>query len=354
MGINYQINFLSMLSKALLRIVWFIPLFLTYPSTASSLEVEAAKYITLPRERIFDGVIEAVHRSTVSAQLMGRIIEINYDVDDFVPKGAVILQFRGSEQKARSSQAEAVLREARARRKEAEDEHQRIKDIYKKKLISRAELDKAEASLKATKARLDAAEAGLDEARVQAGYTVVRAPYSGYVLQRHVEVGETVNVGQPLMTGVSLEALRATVNIPQAFVKDVRENKKAIVMLADGRRVDSKSVRVFPFADEKSHAFKVRVNLPEEDYGVYPGTFVKVAFVTGDVGRLLIPAAAVVHRSELTAVYILNKKGRVSFRQVRTGWRNDDLIEIHSGLDENEMVALDPIAAGIELKQQGR
>lgn len=319
---------------------------------ATELEVVTAQQQLDKQERIFDAVIEAVHQSTVSAQLIGRVVEINYDADDFVPKGSVIMRFRDKEPRARFEQAQAALREAKARLKQASDEYTRIKDIYAKKLVAKAELDKAEAGQKAAKARLEAAEAKLAEAKEQLDHTVIKAPFSGYVTQRHVEVGETVGIGQPLMTGFSYEHLRATVQIPQAFVDSVRKHGKARVQLKDDLSVEAVSIRVFPYADVKGHAFKVRVNLPQGDYGVYPGMFVKVAFVTGEAERLLVPAATVVNRSELTGVYVVASDGQVSLRQIRIGRRSADQVEVLAGLEAGEQVAIDPIAAGIQLKQQ--
>ncbi len=303
------------------------------------------------QERIFDGVIEAVHQSTMSAQMLGRVVEINYDVDDFVPKGAVIIRFRDAEPRARLDQAKAGLLEAEARFTEARDELARVEDLYAKKLLSRAGLDKAQAGKKAAAARVEAAQARFDEAKEQLAYTEVRAPFAGIVTERHVELGETVSVGQPLMSGFSYEHLRATVHIPQAFVVAVREQAIANIMLSDDRRVVAESVQVFPYADPETHAFQVRVALPEGDHGVYPGMFVKVAFVVGEAKRLLLPVAAVVHRSELTGVYVLDE-GRVKLRQIRVGRRSGEYLEVLAGLESGERIALDPIAAGIELKQQ--
>ncbi len=319
---------------------------------AADLAVVAAQQVPSKQERVFDAVIEAVHQSTVSSQLVGRVVEINYDVDDFVPKDSVILRFRDSEQRARYGQAKAGQQEARARLKEAEDEFKRIKDIYNKKLVSKAELDKADTALKAAKARVEAANAKLAEAKEQLDNTVIKAPFPGIVTERHVEVGETVGVGQALMTGFSYEHLRATTQIPQAFVTAVRAHGKARVIINDASSVDAESLRVFPIADDRSHSFNVRVALPQNDYGVYPGMFVKVAFVTGEVDRLLINADAVVSRSELTGVYVVAEDGRVSLRQIRIGRRTDNQVEVLAGLEAGEQVAIDPIAAVIQLKQQ--
>lgn len=319
---------------------------------ATDLDVFTAKQQLGKQERLFDAVIEAVHQSTMSSQIVGRVIEINYDVDDFVPKGSVILRFRDTEQQARLDQAMAGRIEAKARRKEADDEYQRIKDIYARKLVAQSEMDKAVAGQTSARARLAAANAKLAEAKEQLDQTVIKAPFSGYVTQRHVEVGETVGVGQPLMSGFSYEHLRATVQIPQAFVNSVRQHGKARVILNGDQSIAAESLRVFPYADEKSHSFRVRVNLPQADYGIYPGMFVKVAFVTCEVERLLILAEAVVNRSELTGVYVLAEDGRVSLRQIRVGGRIGNQVEVLSGLTAGERIAIDPIAAGIELKQQ--
>ncbi len=312
----------------------------------------------VPQQRLFDGVIEAVNQSTVSAQTSGRVTEINFDVDDVVPKGAVILRIRDTEQRSRSQQSQAGLNEAEARYKEAEADYKRIQDIYAQRLVAKSDLDRSKAAFDAAKARLEQAKARVRETQEQQGYTVIRAPYSGVLTKRFVELGESVTAGQPLVTGMSLEQLRAVVSVPQALVKAMRDHGKATVELADGQRLEAASMNIFPYADESSHAVNVRVNLPAGDYGVYPGMFVKVGFVTGTSEVLQVPMAAVAHRSELTALYIIGGDGRIGFRQVRLGniqrRASGDQVEVLAGLESDEKVALDPIAAGIVLKQQAR
>ena len=323
------------------------------PLHAAPIEMVTATYQTVAQERVFDGVLEAVHRSTVSAQTAGLITEINYDVDDFVPKDAVIVRIRDTEQQAGVKQAKAGLQEARARYKEADDEYHRVQNIYDKKLVAKSELDRARATRNAAQARLDAARAQLTQAEEQLGYTVVAAPYAGYVTQRHVELGETVAPGQPLMTGFSLETLRAVVNVPQAFATAVRTHNHARIIVPPAQRsIDAVGITAFPYADEQSHAFTVRVRLPDGQADVYPGMFVKVAFVTGEEQRLLVPNSAIVQRSELTALYVVAEDGRVRFRQIRSGRSYGDQVEVLAGLEGGEKVALDPIAAAITLKQQ--
>lgn len=227
--------------------------------------------------------------------------------------------------------------------------------------MAKSAVDKTAADVKAARQRVKAAEADNKKAREQLEYTAVRAPYAGIVVKRHVNIGERVRPGTPLMTGFSLAKLRATASVPQVMVEAVRQHGEVNISLSGtGKTVSSNKLTVYPYANAKTHDFTVRAELSSVPAGFYPGMFVKARFVVGQVSRLLIPKSAVVHRSEVTAVYVVDKKGRVGFRAVRVGaslpaegsvFVNDN-IEILAGLTAGEQVALDPVKAGVLLKAQ--
>jgi len=233
--------------------------------------------------------------------------------------------------------------------------------VFARKLVAKSAVDKSSADLKAAQQRVKAAEADIKKAQEQLEYTVIRAPYAGIVVKRLVNVGERVSPGTPLMTGFSLDKLRATSSVPQSVVAAVRKHGEVSITIdngqpAPGLPIVSKDITVYPYADETSHNFTVRAELPSVPEGFYPGMFAKALFVIGETSRLLVPSSAVVHRSEVTAVYVLDDKGRVSFRAVRIGKQFDDVagktIEILAGLSEGEQVALEPVKAGVLLKTQ--
>jgi RND family efflux transporter MFP subunit len=321
-------------------------------------DATALQTVTVARERVmreasFDGVLEAVNQSTVAAQTSGRVEEIFFDVGDYVEQGQVIVRFRATEQQARQSSAEAAVSEARARLAEAELNYNRTKEIFDRGLVAKSALDSAAANLKSAQARVAAAQAGVKEAREGTTYTEVQAPYSGFVVQRHIEVGETATIGAPLMTGLSLEQLRTEVEVPQTYISSLREHRRARIVLPDGKSLDATDMRLPPNADPSTHTFRVLVTLPPGDHGVFPGTLVKVTFASGEEERVMVPASAVVQRSEVTGVYVLDDEDRVSFRYVRVGTpAPDGQVPVLAGLTAGERVAVDPIAAGIRYKQQ--
>jgi len=316
--------------------------------------VELVRASTVPESRVFNGLVEAVQRSTVSAQTTGRITEINFDVQDYVKKGQVLMRLSDKEQKSRLDSARSSMKEALANAEQAEKEFNRIKTIYAKKLVAKSALDKAIAENKAAAARLKASRARVAEAQEQWEHTVVRAPYSGIVVERHVQMGESARSGHALMTGLSLDHLRVVVELPQDVSVKARTDKRMFVIWPAGQRINIEpaNVNIFPYADVQTHSFRARIKLPPGLPGLYPGRMIKAGVEVEQTTQLLVPAVAVVQRSEVAAVYVQDADGKVLFRQVRTGHRQGDRIIILAGLREGEKLLLDPLMAVTALKAQ--
>ncbi len=317
------------------------------PTTATPTFATAVAETKVGRsEQIWDGVVEAVNQATISAQTNGRVIELPYDVNDTVEEGAVIVRFTDVEQKSARSRAQSQIASAQASYNEAQASYQRISEVYARKLVAKAQLDQERARRDSAKAALDSARAQLSEVGQQMDYTVVRAPYSGILTERHVQIGESVRAGQPLLSGVSLKDLRVSVQVPQSAIAQIRKLQAADVLLAGNgnQRVAASKVTVFPYADPTTHSFTVRLELPGDDTGLFPGMTVKAAFATGDAPRLLIPATVLVERGELQGIYVIDG-ANVRLRQIRSGHRFGESVEILTGLTAGEHYATDPSAA---------
>jgi RND family efflux transporter MFP subunit len=325
---------------------WALALAFCPCAAGAQLAVHAVTQTTMPEERWFDGTVAAVNQATVSAQTSATVQELLFDVGDQVPAGAVILRLVSTEQREGLNQAEAALAEANAVLAVATREHERSRDLLERKLISQSDFDQAAGRLKAATARVASAEAALKAARQRLSYTEVRAPYGGVVSARHVEVGEAVRPGTPLMSGFDPDIMRVEVDIPQTVATQVRAHRQARVLDGDDRAIVPERIILFPVADPATSTVRARLELPREDSGLYPGQFVKASFTIGNTERLLVPAASVVYRSEITGIYVM-EGDQPRLRQVRVGGRFDDQVEIQSGLEAGERVALDPVAAGI-------
>ncbi len=319
----------------------------------SDLKTVKVKTVKLDNLRRFEGSIEAVNKSTVSAQTSGRIKSINFDVDDYVKAGETIVTFYDAEHKSRVVQAQSALASATAQRISVEQTFKRTQKLYKKGTVSLASFDSAKSNYDSAKAREESAKAALKQAQEQLGYTVVKAPYSGFVVERHVQLGEIANPGKPLMTGFSLEKLRVKAEIPQQYALAIRKTNKAIIYAPNDQTITSSSLTVFPFADPKSNTVTVRIGLPDGTRSVFPGMLVKTAFKVGERSSLSIPQQAVVRRGELTGAYIIDASGNLRLQQIVTGRLDDNgMVEVFSGLKEGDTIALNPLNAAIELKSE--
>lgn len=311
------------------------------------------KPVQMSQEYKVDGVVEARQQATLSAEVSGKIEAVNFDVDDFVEQGQVVLRIRDQEYVAQQLKARAAVDEANANLQDMQLEFKRNQGLRKQKLISQADFDKSRANLKAARARVASADANLTQADELLDHTVLRAPYSGVVVERHVEVGESTSPGQPIMTGYALGQLRVTANVPQSVIGGLRDHRLArVIMLEDGHSIEVSKITIYPFANPQNHSFPVRLQLPEMERRLYPGMLVKVAITTGSAQRLVMPQQALVSRAEVNAVYVLDDDGKISFRQIRPGSRYGDQVEILAGLDAGETIALDPVRAGIQHKRQ--
>lgn len=180
---------------------------------------EAKGSLTLTPQRVTDwltlsGTVSAIHQGTVAAQTSGRVSRMLVDVNDEVQAGQPLLEISGKEQSAAVTGAEARVARAQAQQVEAERQLTRYQALIAKGVITRAQLDNAQATDRAARAEVNAAEAALIQAREAYGYTRILAPYAGVVTRRLVELGETVAPGTPLLSGFSLGELRVELDLP--------------------------------------------------------------------------------------------------------------------------------------------
>jgi RND family efflux transporter MFP subunit len=293
----------------------------------------------------WDGVVQAVEQSVLSAQTSGRVVKLGADVDLPVKHGMLLLRLTDEEQQAAAASAAAQLRAVDAQLADAASRFGRATELVGRQLIARDDFDRVRAAHDSALASRDAAAAQLAQARQQLDYTAVVAPYDAIVAARHVELGETVVPGQPLYTIYAPGQLRLEVLVPQADAGKIRAHPVAQVILADGREVQAAKVIVFPASDPLAHSTAVRVMLPALGAAPRPGQTAKVRFAAAAGPETVwMPASAVVRRGELSAAYVVNAEGIV-LRQLRIGRMRADQLEIIAGLAPGEQVAIDPSAA---------
>lgn len=333
----------------------YIKAILTVGFTAMACSSVALESLTLkntPIAQHFDleATLEAVNESTVSAQTGGAVEAIYFDVNDSVEAGSLLIKINDTQQQASLQQALANLEQTKAQNEDAQVLLKRNKRLYEQQTLSQGEYDSTVARAKSAAAAVKAAQAGLKQAKEQLAYTEVKAPFSGIVKARHIEMGELVGSGQPLMTGMALTPLRAVTDLPQRISKDYQSDDQIRVM-ANGQWLTVEKTTLFPYADERHHSVRLRALLPQDSTNLYPGQWAKVRIQTGERKGILVPQAAILQRSELTSVYVL-VEGQPRLRQVRTGEQFNGQTEILSGLKAGDEIITDALAQLAALSSQ--
>jgi membrane fusion protein, multidrug efflux system len=302
----------------------------------------------------FDGVVEAVRQTVVSAQVPGAVVAVEVKVGDVVKAGQLLARIdaRAAEQNVAASDAQ--VQSARATLEVATKEFDRQKQLFEKNYTSQAALERAEAQFKATQAQVSAQLAQAGAARAQSGFFVVKAPYGGVVSEVPITLGDMAMPGRALLTIYDPAALRVTAAVPQTDIARIASGKPTKIQFpglpGDRQWVTPAHVTVLPTADPGTHTAQIRLDLPATAGNLTPGTFARVWLPMQGAAtpRLYVPAGAVVRRAEMTGVYVLDSNGHPILRQVRLGRAVDDTVEILSGVTAGERVALDPQVAARE------
>lgn len=299
-----------------------------------------------------DGTLEAVQQSTLSAQASGRVAQLNVKAGDRVKAGQVLAVIDDRMTQAGVSQAQAGVAQAEAQLLNAEVQFKRTRDLHAQGFVAKAALDTAEAQFKAAKAGSAQARAGETQSAVAQGFTRLTAPYDGFVLATHTEAGSLAAPGVPVLTVYAPQPLRVSTHVPASRAALAAQAERTEIQLPDGQWVAPANRTRLPAADPVAQTVEFRLDLSSAHAAQQvPGQQVRVRFVSGQAERLVVPASAVLRRGELTAVYLVPRgesaQGFV-LRAVRLGASHGDAgVEVLSGLQAGERVAVDPVRASL-------
>jgi len=220
-----------------------------------------------------------------------------------------------------------------------------------------AQIQAARSAAEQADAAVVQAQAALDEIETMLRDKQTLSPGDVVVLEKYIELGDSVMPGQPLVKVGDVSKLQVKVNLPSGMIGRIRQGMALPVSLeAEGKTVRGEVERIYPSADPVSHTVTVKVAIPE-DAPAAPGMYMTVSIPdAGKGGRSLpvIPARAVVWRGSQSAVFVVNDESRTEMRMVRAGKNRDGLVRILSGLRPGERIIANPtptLTSGVQVMQ---
>lgn len=320
-------------------------------SRAVPVEVAAIEHGRIELRRTFSGTLESLAQFRVAPKIGGRVELLAVDLADEVENGSVVATLDSDEYDQAVSQAEADLEvakanltEARSAMEIAERSIQRQTVLRERGVASDAQFDTAKAEQLAATARVAVAEAqvvratsALQTARIQLGYTQVRATWSDgddkrVVSERMVEEGDTVAANTPLMSIVELDPIQAVLYVAERDYAQLKAGQP-VTLWTDaypGRRFTGEIARVSPVFQSSSRQARVELSIPNPDRLLKPGMFIRAEAVLGGAeDATIVPAGAIVMRADRPVVFIIDEaKKTAHLHEVERGITDGGRVQI--------------------------
>jgi RND family efflux transporter MFP subunit len=305
------------------------------------------KRIILPRTEEAVGTVQPVHEMVVTARIAARITQLSLTAGQKVAQDEVLLRLDDRDMKARVDQLKAALTSSSATRDQAQVDRDRYATAFAQNAATKLEFDRADLALKNAESDVIRASEAVNEAQAALEYTVIRAPFAGVIVDKRVNVGDTVMPGQVLATLYDPTHMQLIASVREMLTQRLKVGQAIGVRMESLPDACAGTVsEIVPEAQSASRTFQVKVTGPCPP-GIYSGMFGRIVIPLDSEEILVIPAAAVSHVGQLDLVEVVNKggEGRLDRRIVRLGRTLDSDVEVLSGLREGESLALRAAAA---------
>jgi len=308
----------------------------------------------------FPGKIRAQQFVEVRARVEGYLEKMMFAEGTRVNKDQVLFIIDPKQYKAQVDRAEALVAKNKAIALKAERDLARIKPLFEQKAASQLDLDNAVAAYESAKADVNVSEANLTEARLALSYTTVRSPISGYISERHVDIGTLVGPGaQSLLANVVksdtvlVEFKMTDLDYQKSKARNVNLgqqdtsrhwNPYVTITLADKSQYKYKGLVDFadPLVDAKSGTFSVRAEMPNPERELLPGQFTNVKVLL-DVreNAVAVPTKAITIEKSGTFIFVVKRDGTVEKRFIQTGPEVGNVTVVERGLRANEVIVVE-------------
>jgi multidrug efflux system membrane fusion protein len=208
---------------------------------------------------------------------------------DYVSRGSVLAQIRHQDLKNQLDQAAATLAQAQAQHVEATQDYERAKALYATQSLIKPDFDQAQARFDSTLASVDQAKASLHQAQLALEDADLRAPFSGYILDRNIELGNLAQPGSTAFTIADTSAVKISFGVPEYAVRHLRLGQQFSIHLQDDpKEYSGRVTSIAASADEKNRVFAIEVTVPNPKSYLKPGMIASLT-VSG-VQKAPVPA----------------------------------------------------------------
>jgi membrane fusion protein, multidrug efflux system len=284
------------------------------------------------------GSLSAVQGVTVTPEIAGTVTEIAFESGALVKKGDLIVRFDTTTEQAQLKSLNAQLEWARL-------SLDRARKLRTDNTVSQSELDQADATFQQAKATADATQAIIDK-------KTIRAPFTGTLGIRQINLGEYVDAGKPIVSLQALNPVYADFSMPQQTLSDIKTGMVVRVTMDTytNKQFEGVLTAINPNLDDNTRSVRLQATLDNAEQLLRPGMFARIEVVLpSDQKLLVIPATSVLSAPYGDSVYVIepstnapagtNKPDMVVRQQlIRTGRARGDFISVETGLKPGDHI----------------
>lgn len=308
------------------------------------------------------GYIVARRQATLSAKILGKVTEVNFEEGQQVKAGEVVARLDDSNYSAALRQAIAQQAATKQAYDDAAPIWARYQHLKAEGAISTDAVENQRIAYDNARTAYDVAKAAVTFAQANENDTVVRAPFDGIVTVKVAQVGEVVapsaQAGGSTRTGiitiVDMNSLEVQVDVSENYIDRVDVGGEAVIHLDayPDWDIPGSVIAIIPTADQSKGTVQVRVRIKTKDKRILPEMAARVTFMTAPekgnaaaVSRVTVPVAAVQGtgqgNNKTGSVFVINGEGKVEKREVALGLKTAQSVTILSGISAGDRLAGD-------------
>jgi membrane fusion protein (multidrug efflux system) len=292
---------------------------------ASPTTVYIVQTADLNQEITSTGTLYANEEVVLCPEIAGKITSINFQEGERVSKGQILLNLNASD-------LVAQLNKLRVQRKFQSEKAERLKNLLKIQGASQEEYDQAQSIVSETDADIIYMQSTIEK-------TEIRAPFSGVIGLRYVSVGAFVNAASRIATLQQNDLLKLDFSIPERYISQFTLPLSVQFSLQGAvQKHEAQVYAIEPMVDVNTRTFKMRARVQNSNHQIVSGQFAQIKLsLNPHKNSILIPTQCIIPTLKGKKVFLC-KGGKAQEVQVETGFRNDEQIEILSGLQVGDSV----------------
>ena len=312
-------------------IVWFVNVNSSNSQDIISVRAEPAKKKIISDSLELPANVFANESVQITTVIAEKIRKIFFKEGSFVKKNDLLVQLVNDKEQAIRKQILAELQEA-------ELNFERAEKLSVKGNISQTVLENRLMKKKKLQATLEEIEAELNDLKI-------KAPFDGFISVKNFSEGSLLKPGDIVANIFDIEKVRIEVRVPEVFINKFSKKTKFILSseLLDKKEVTGKISIIDPIVNEQTRTFKIIGIIDNPNYTLKPGLMINLIFKFKNRESLLVRENAILNQDDISFLYVVNNKKEVFKKKVIIGSRKNGLVEIQSGINENDLIVFEGI-----------